>query len=100
MPTPPDTDTIREKLAALLPGLQARYGVRALSIFGSYARGEQTAESDLDVLVDFEKMPDLYTFGNLALDLEEALELDVDVCTRSMLKPRIAPRILRDLVAV
>lgn len=97
---PPDTDTIRARLAALLPALQARYGVRSLSIFGSYARGEQTAASDLEVLVDFEKMPDLYTFGNLALDLEEAVGLRVDVFTRSTLKPRIVKGVERDLLAI
>lgn len=95
--TTPSTDEIRARLAALLPDLRARYTVRSLSIYGSYARGEQTAESDLDLLVEFEKTPDLYAFVGLGLDLEEALGVEVDLATRSMLKPRIAPSVLNDL---
>lgn len=99
-PMPPDTETIRNRLAAMLPGLRAKYGVRSLAIFGSYARGEQTPESDLDVLVQFERTPDLYAFGEMALDLEEALGIRMDLFTRSTLKPRMVPRVDRDLVAV
>ncbi len=100
MPTPPTTDAVCARLAALLPDLRARYGVRALALFGSYARGEQTPESDLDVLVDFDKVPDLYTFGNLALDLDEAMGLGVDVFMRSTLKPRMVGSIERDLLTI
>ena len=94
------TEQIRARLASLLPELRELYSVRTLSIFGSYARGEQTAESDLDLLVEFEKTPNLYTFGGMALDLEEALNVRVDLFTRSTLKPRIVPRVNKDLLAV
>lgn len=96
----PSTDEVRLRLLALLPVLRDRYGVGALSIFGSYARGEQTVGSDLDLLVAFERTPGMLGFVGLALDLEEALGLKVDLATRSMLKPRIAPHILDDLVPV
>lgn len=96
----PSTDEIRARLAALLPELRARYRVRSLALFGSYARGEQTPESDLDLLVEFDRVPDLYAFGTLALDLEDALGLRVDLFTRSTLKPRMVPRVDRDLVRV
>lgn len=99
-PSIPSTDQIRTRLASLLPELRERYSVRSLSIFGSYARGEQTAESDLDLLVEFEKTPTLYAFVGLGLDLEELLGTKVDLATRSMLKPRIAPSVFRDLKPV
>lgn len=98
--TAPTTDEVRARLAALLPELRERYAVRSLSIFGSYARGEQTPESDLDVLVDFDKTPNLYELVGLGLDLEEALGMKVDVVMREGLKPRIAPSVLRDLMPV
>jgi predicted nucleotidyltransferase len=101
MPTTiPSTGEIRARLAALLPDLRERYTVRSLSIFGSYARGEQTAESDLDLLVEFDKTPDLYALGSMVLDVEDALGLRVDLFTRSTLKARMVPRVDRDLVAV
>jgi predicted nucleotidyltransferase len=96
----PSTEEVRRRLAALLPELRTRYGVGALAIFGSYARGEQTPESDLDLLVEFERVPGMLGFVGLALDLEQALGLKVDLATRPMLKPRIAPRILADLMPV
>lgn len=97
---PPSTDEIRARLGALLPALKARYGVRSLALFGSYARGEQTPESDLDLLVEFDRVPGMLAFVNLQHTLEERLGVPVDLFTRPMLKPRLAPRILRDLVAV
>lgn len=97
---PPSTDDVRARLAALLPDLRVRYAVRSLWLFGSYARGEQTPESDLDVMVEFDKTPDLYAFVELGLDLEESFDRKVDVVTRSTLKPRLRPFILRDLLEV
>jgi uncharacterized protein len=96
-PSPPDTDKIRARLTDMLPELREKYGVQSLAIFGSYARGEQSRESDLDVLVDFDRLPDLYDFVAVALDLEDALGVKVDLFTRGTLKPRIVKHVLRDL---
>ena len=100
MTRPTDLAAARARLAELLPEFRRRYAVRSFWVFGSYARGEQTAESDLDVMVDFERTPDLYAFVELGLDLEEALGMKVDVVTRDGLKPRARPSVLRDLVPV
>ena len=94
------TEAVRARLAALLPELRSRYSVRSLALFGSYACGEQTPESDLDLLVEFDEMPGLFAFSEMQNGLEDALGLRVDLFTRPMLKPRLAPRIDRDLVAV
>ena len=56
--------------------------VRSLAIFGSFARGEQTPESDLDVLVDFDVPPGGIAFVGLATLLENRLGLPVDLATR------------------
>ena len=100
MPAPPSTESVRARLAALLPELRERYGVRSLAIFGSYARGEQTASSDLDVLVEFDPTPDLYQFVGLGLDLEDALGLTVDLATRPVRDPRFGRAVERDLMPV
>lgn len=74
--------------------------MRSFSIFGSFARGEQTPESDLDVLVDFDRMPNLYALVGLRLDMQDALGIDVDLIMRDGVKPHALPSILRDLVSV
>ena len=99
-PSVPSTDEIRARLAALLPDLRERYSVRTLSIFGSYARGEQTAESDLDLLVEFEKVPGLLTFVNMQHRLEDLLSARVDLATRPMIGLRLESGVRADLVAV
>ena len=97
---PPSTDEIRARLASLLPELREQYSVRTLSIFGSYARGEQTVESDLDLLVEFEKVPGLLAFVNLQYRLEDRLGVSVDLATRPMIGPRLEPGVQADLVTI
>ena len=83
-----------------LPELRERYGVESLGIFGSYLRGEQRKDSDLDVLVEFSRVPDLFDFVALKLDLCELLEVNVDLVMKKGLKPRIGQRILAQVVEV
>ena len=94
------TETVRAQLAVLLPELRRDFGVRSLSIFGSYARGEQREGSDLDLLVEFDDVPGLLGFARLQLDLQDRLGIPVDLFTKPMLKPRIAPGIEADLIVV
>ena len=100
MPATLTTESVRARLAELLPDLRAEYGVRSLSIFGSYARGEQTPGSDLDLLIEFDEVPGLFAFASLQYALEDRLGVSVDLFTRPMLKPRIAPNVEADLVTV
>lgn len=72
-----------------------RFGVRQLSVFGSFARGEPTDESDVDILVELE--PDrksLNNFLNLAEFLEELFGRKVDLLTPESLNPRFGHHIL------
>ena len=83
-----------------LPGLKDRYGVDSIGIFGSYIRGEEKDDSDLDVLVDFARVPDLFEFVSLGIDLSELLGINVDLVMKRALKPRIGQRILEEVVLV
>ena len=100
MPTPPPTETVRARLAALLPELRERYGVEGLSLFGSVARGEQTAASDVDVLATFERTPTLYALGGMTLDLQEALGADVHLAVGPVSDPALRAAIDRERVAI
>lgn len=65
----PSLEETRSRLRALLPRLRDRYGVSGLALFGSQVRGEATAASDLDVLVDFVTTPNLFDLVDLGEEL-------------------------------
>jgi predicted nucleotidyltransferase len=72
------------------------YGVKRCGLFGSFARGDPTIQSDVDILVEFE--PGKKTFRNfisLAFFLEELFGREVDLVTVESLSPHIGPHILQ-----
>ncbi|MFP4229190.1 MAG: nucleotidyltransferase family protein [Salinivenus sp.] len=79
-------EDIRAQLREELPTLRERYAVDRIGICGSYVRGEQTEDSDLDLLVTFTETPDLFEFVGLKLYLEEVFDLSVDLGTPGGLK--------------
>lgn len=83
-----------------LPKLTQEYNISYLGIFGSYVRGEQKEDSDLDILVEFSKEPDLLEFIGLKQELSEILGVEVDLVMKNALKPRIGKRILEEVVQV
>ena len=80
-----------------LPELREKYSVSCLGIFGSYIRGEQTKDSDLDVLVQFDKKPGLLKYIELENYLSDLLGIKVDLVMKSALKPNIGKRILNEV---
>ena len=85
-----------QKHRSELLAIAERYGARDVRIFGSVARGEDTAESDVDLLVRFEKAATLLDQGRLIAELERLLGREVDVVSESGLKPRIRERVLAE----
>jgi uncharacterized protein len=75
-----------------------RHGASNVRVFGSVARGEATAESDIDFLVELEKGRSLLDHAALVIDLEESLGRRVDVATDRGLKPRFREHILREAI--
>jgi len=92
-------DQIADKLRRALPDLKREYGVRRVALFGSYARGDATAASDVDVLVDVSPSLGL-RFVDLADRIEEILGLRADVVSRRAISPRHWKEIEKDLVDV
>jgi len=80
--------------------IAAKYGARNIRIFGSVARGEADAASDVDFLVDMEPGRSLLDLGGLQIELESLLDRRVDVVTERGLKARIRDRVLREAVPV
>ena len=96
----PTLAQIRARLAAQRADLAARYHVREIGIFGSYVRGTQRADSDIDMLVTFAQTPSLFTILALEDELAVLLGHPIDLAVRSALRPHIGQQILRDVVDV
>ena len=77
---------LKQALHDEVPYLRERYHVDQIGICGSFVRGDQTPESDVDLLVTFTETPTLYEFVNLKRYLERSLDRDVDPGMPSALK--------------
>ena len=76
-----------DEIRAIAHPIAQRYGIAALYLFGSYARGEATPQSDLDFRVDRGNLVDLLELGGLFSDLEDGFQKKLDVLTTQMLSP-------------
>jgi predicted nucleotidyltransferase len=74
--------------------------VKSLAIFGSFAREEETANSDIDILVEFEGMATFDGFMDTKFYLEDLLSVRVDLVVPQALKPRLRENIMKDLIYV
>ena len=75
-------DDIMTQLRALQPDLKRRYPIQGMGVFGSYVRGEQRDDSDLDLLVDLGDGMGLIEVVGLQLELSDALGITVDLVER------------------
>lgn len=94
----PDLHATLARLRASEAELRAA-GVRHAAVFGSLARGAATVSSDIDVIIEFAEgeEPDLFTYAGLRRRIAEIVP-GADVVERSSLRPRLAPRVLKDAV--
>jgi uncharacterized protein len=75
-------------------------GVTEASVFGSVARGEATAGSDLDLLVRYRKGLSLLDVGDLVNKLEKHIGRKIDLVSIDYLKPRLKNHVMKDLVRI
>jgi hypothetical protein len=87
-------------LEALKPTLKRRFKVETIDIFGSYARGEQTDRSDVDILVTYGEGADLLLAAALKRYLRRKLHVKVDVVSKNYLNPLIRDEVLAEAVSV
>ena len=95
-----NAQTVAIRLRLELPRLRREYSVFSLGLFGSYVRGEQRKGSDLDVLVEFSKVPGMLRFLDLERDLSHLLGVSVDLVQKQALKPSIGKRILKEVLSI
>lgn len=89
-----------DEIRAIAHPIAQRYGVAALYLFGSYARGEATPQSDIDFRVDRGNLVDLLELGGLFSDLEDSFQKNLDVLTTQMLSPAFLSSIRAEEVLI
>jgi predicted nucleotidyltransferase len=90
------TDEAISKLQQIKPYLQREYAVKTLGLFGSFADGTYTDNSDVDLLVEFER-PVGWRFFTLEKFLEETLERKIDLVTTGALKGAVKSFVLNQV---
>jgi predicted nucleotidyltransferase len=91
-------EEILEILKSLKDEARQSYKAELKGVFGSYARGEENEDSDVDVLVDFLDNATLFELVGLGDFLEEKLNCKIDIVSQRAVREEIRPYIYRDLV--
>lgn len=89
--------TLRERREAILK-IASKHGASNVRVFGSVARGESDAASDVDFLVDFDPKKSLFDLGALLVDLQDLLEVEVDVVPEDWMRPQVRELAMQDVV--
>lgn len=89
-----------EKIKTQIVSILKKHDVIRASLFGSFVRGEETAKSDLDLLVEFKGKKSLLDLVGLEQALEDQLNQDVDVLTFASLNHLIRDRVLKEQVQI
>ena len=77
-----------------------QYGIKNIGLFGSYSRGKERPDSDLDLLIEFERPIGFFKFIELEDYLTEKLGIKVELVTKDALKPLLRPQIMKDIIYV
>ena len=92
----------KEEILSILRGLKEylkdKYFIIEIGAFGSLMRGEETQDSDLDLLIDFKDGASLFTLTSLASFLEEKLQMKVDIIPKHALREEIKKSVFKDMI--
>ncbi|MFZ2632076.1 MAG: nucleotidyltransferase family protein [Desulfosalsimonadaceae bacterium] len=91
---------IRTTLSKQKADLKRRYRLKRIGVFGSFARNEQKDSSDIDILVQYDEVPDLFKFIDLELELEDILKHKVDLVRREAVRPELKDIIEKEVIFV
>lgn len=75
-------------------------GAKRIGVFGSYVRGEEYPDSDIDVLVEFSDRKSLLDIVGIEQELSDALEVKVDLLTEKSISPYLIDRIKKEMVVI
>ena len=93
-------EEIKETIQQHKKEMKEKYCVKEIGIFGSLVRGEMKEESDVDILVEFEKPIGFFKFLELEEYLSDLIGRKVDLVSKKALKPHIGKYILEEVITV
>ncbi len=93
-------EEILVRLRELKPQILQRFRAKEIQLFGSSVRREQDPGSDIDILVDFEDVADLFDLAGLAIFLETEFQQKVDVVSKRALREELQEAILNEAVTI
>ena len=93
-------EEILVRLRELKPQILQRFRAKEIQLFGSSVRREQDPGSDIDILVDFEDVADLFDLTGFAIFLENEFQQKVDVVSKRALREELQESILNEAVAI
>lgn len=96
----PSARDVSAKIESRLEAFRETYGVRSIQLYGSVAREEADAASDVDLIVEFTEVPSLFDIAELQAELEEILGRSVDITTPGGLHPRVLANARADAVEI
>jgi len=99
MSTKTESYTI-EDIKKIIYIIALKYGVERVVLFGSYARGEENRDSDIDLLIDKGEIKGLFQFTAFKRELEENLKKPVDVLTKGALNEKFLNRINKEEIVL
>jgi predicted nucleotidyltransferase len=92
-------EEVKNRLFSQKADIKKRFYVKKIGIFGSIVRNKQTKNSDIDILVEFEKgHKDFFNYMRLKYYLEELLDRRVDLVIKEAVKAQLRERILDEVV--
>lgn len=95
-PTKKNRKEMFQVIAQILRG----EGARKITVFGSYARGEERAESDIDILVEFSETKSLLELVRIERELSEGLGIRVDLLTEKSISPYLTDRVRSEMEVI
>lgn len=95
-----NTNQIVNILADQKTKLVKKYPISEMALFGSYARGDYNEQSDIDILVDFNKRIDGFDYIRIAHELEDVFQQKIDLVSRKGIKPQYLFYVEKDLIHV
>lgn len=89
-----------EQIKSAVSQVGKKYGIKNACLFGSYAKGSATENSDVDLLIDLGEIEDYMTYEDMRLSLVDMLGKEVDIVTTDAVRPRFFELIKNDRVPV
>ena len=86
----------REELFRKIASFLEKYGATKVAVFGSYVRGEEKPESDIDILVEFAEQKSLLTLVKIEMELSDYLGIKVDLLTEKSISPYLIDGIKKE----